>query len=514
MISALESLTKVELQALPRKGLEDLAWQEKEVITLLKSELLEATLTNQALQDKSAHIEDLLERFKKILFGKSSEKSSSPERPKPLNRLNRPEPAIPHSKLPSERYPHVEVLNKELVLSGPLECHHCGHEMEDSGLREVTEQLTCIPKRFQIIRYHKPKYHCCHCHSGLLTLNQPRIRPGSAFSDDMILDVTLSKYNDLIPMERYCEMAARDGVVGLAPHSLIELTHCLADFLEGVVDLIRKAVLAAKVLMADETPHRMLEGDEKSNWFLWGFCDSRHSYFEIHPTRSGDVASQLLIQSQCHTLLSDAYGGYNKAIQMANTSRPTENPITGAYCNAHARRRFLEAQKNFPNEADFYLETYKNIYAKEKESKTLSQEGKKEARLAMAPLFERMRQQGQKDLSNVPLKSSLAKAIMYFQDNYEGLTQCLKDPEIPLDNNLQERLLRRPVIGRKTWYGTHSKRGAQTAAKLFTIIQSCRLCHVNPREYLKAVVKAIHGRDPPFTPWEYSQLVSQTTSTP
>lgn len=514
MISALESLTKVELQALPRKGLEDLAWQEKEVITLLKNELLEATLTNQALQDKSAHIEDLLERFKKILFGKSSEKSPASDRPKPANRPNRPEPATPHSKLPSERYPHVEIVNKELALAGPLECHECGHEMKDSGLREVTEQLTCIPKRFQIIRTHKPKYHCCHCHSGLLTLKEPRIRPGSAFSDDMILDVALSKYNDLIPIERYCEMAARDGVVGLAPHSLIELTHCLADFLEKVVDLIRDAVLAAKVLMADETPHRMLEGDEKSNWFLWGFCDAQHSYFEIHPSRSGEVASQLLIESKCNTLLSDAFGGYSKAIQVANKSRPSENPIMGAYCNAHARRRFVEAQKNFPNQVEFYLDTYKDIYAKEKESKTLSPEGKKEARLAMAPLFERMWQQGPKDLANISTQSSLAKAILYFQNTYEGLTRCLYDPQIPLDNNLQERLLRRPVIGRKTWYGTHSKRGAQTAAKLFTIIQSCRLCQVNPREYLEAVVKAIHGKDPPFTPSDYKKKLTENTTTP
>ena len=51
--------------------------------------------------------------------------------------------------------------------------------------------------------------------------------------------------------------------------------------------------------------------------------------------------------------------------------------------------------------------------------------------------------------------------MSYFLENYDGLTLFLKNPSLPIDNNQQERLLRNPVVGRKTWYGTHSKRGAQ-----------------------------------------------------
>ena len=57
-------------------------------------------------------------------------------------------------------------------------------------------------------------------------------------------------------------------------------------------------------------------------------------------------------------------------------------------------------------------------------------------------------------------KSSIVKAIDYFNKNYNELTHFLKHKDVPIDNNFQERLMRSPVIGRKTWYGNHSERGA------------------------------------------------------
>ena len=98
----------------------------------------------------------------------------------------------------------------------------------------------------------------------------------------------------------------------------------------------------------------------------------------------------------------------------------------------------------------------------------------------------------------------MIRGVNYFLKNYEGLTLCTKNAEIALDNNQEERLLRSAVVGRKTWYGNHSKRGAKTSAVLFSIVEACKLNKVNPREYFPFVVREIHeGRDPP-TPYEYS----------
>jgi hypothetical protein len=78
---------------------------------------------------------------------------------------------------------------------------------------------------------------------------------------------------------------------------------------------------------------------------------------------------------------------------------------------------------------------------------------------------------------------------------------------------LLERALRNPVVGRKTWYGTHSKRGAKTAAILFTLVESCKLIGVNPREYFRELTRSILAGHPAFTPTQLKERQMATTAT-
>jgi hypothetical protein len=323
------------------------------------------------------------------------------------------------------------------------------------------------------------------------------------------LDVSLSKYCDLLPVERYVNIADRLGVKNLPANSLIGLTHSLSDFVLPAYKKLSKEVKNSRVIKADETPHRMLEGDEKSNWYLWGFSSEKASYFEFHDTRSGEVASDFLKESQCMFLLSDVFAGYSRAVSDANKYRAENNLelIKNVYCNAHARRKFDEAKHPFKAEATFYLEKYQEIYKLEKESQGKRWEEVIEIRSNMMPLFESMKNKGPIDLNGCSNRSSLAKAINYFLNNYNEFTYFIMNPEIPIDNNSQERALRNPVIGRKTWYGTHSIKGSITAAILFSLVESCKLNKINPREYFKELVRKIHSKQDAITPWEYTQFL-------
>ena len=80
--------------------------------------------------------------------------------------------------------------------------------------------------------------------------------------------------------------------------------------------------------------------------------------------------------------------------------------------------------------------------------------------------------------------------------------------DVPIDNNAQEGILRNPVVGRKTWYGTHSERGALTAAILFTLVETSKLNHVNPREYFKFLVERLHAGLGPMTPLGFNQMLA------
>ena len=492
-------------QILSKEELVELCKQHQKIIAIVTKDNTRLRSLNEELKQKSLLIEDQYIIIKNKLFGKSSERSSKNSEGKANGESKDKKKKV---LLPSERYPNSPLIERHITLDKMPECSCCGSTMQDSGLTEESEYLTKIPAQYYVVVQIRHKYGCNKCHGDIKTAPvPPRIKEGSSYSDELMIDVAVSKYCDLIPIERQAKMAGREGLMALPPQSLIESSHYVADFLKSAYARLRDEVLRALVLNADETPHRMLEGDKKNNWFLWGFSTPRSSYFECHDTRSGDVASQLLIRSNCVFLVSDVYTGYAKAVRETNELRAKLGlpPITHVYCNAHARRYFKQAGEGFPEEARFYLNQYRKIYRLEKLAKN-NPDKRAKIRERIRKYFEKIRDKCISDIGAYSNKSKLGKAMGYFLKNYEGLTRFINNTDLPIDNNSQERLLRSPVIGRKTWYGTHSKRGAETAAILFSLVESCKLNKVNPREYFKNLVQDLHQGKKAYTPSEYKDL--------
>ena len=73
---------------------------------------------------------------------------------------------------------------------------------------------------------------------------------------------------------------------------------------------------------------------------------------------------------------------------------------------------------------------------------------------------------------------------------WSGLTRCLDDPRIPLDNNATERGLRGTVLGRGNHSGLRSKRGTEVAALFYSLIESATLYGVEPKAYLLQATRA------------------------
>lgn len=457
-------------------------------------------------------------------YGKSSEKMAAPDAgagedldeapPVPIDPRQK-KPPRKRVRLPSERYPNAPLIERDITLQDAAPCGSCNELLSDSGMTEDREFITKIPAQFYVVREKRHKYRCTHCHGDIKTApGLPQIKPGSAFSDDFILDVAVSKFCDLIPIGRQVKIAERLGFPGLPPQSLIETTHYLAEFLAPVYERLKSETLSSRVLHADETPHRMLEGDATQNWYFWGFSGQKAAYFEAHPTRSGEVASNIIQGAACEVLASDVYSGYKKAVRDANEFRAKESRplIQTSYCNAHARRKFKEAE-SFQNERDYFLRQYQRIYHLESEARDEEKPPEtlmdrlRENRAQMPVIFEEMKRQALVWLHEYSAKSSIARAMGYFLNNYDELMFFTRSDQldVAIDNNVQERLLRNPVIGRKTWYGTHSKQGAKTTAVMFSVMESCKLNGVNPRDYLRALVADLHAGRAATTPHEFRQ---------
>jgi transposase len=511
----LKPVTADIFNTLTKEQLRILFAGEQEIRLQLEAKNRRLAETIGLLEEQRIEINGKFIKLKKLLFGRSSEQrpqngnedsnEQDPEKKPPSKPKNRPRPGKRQTKLPSERYPNIPVTEINITLEDLPSCTSCQHPMEATSMVATHEELTVTPRKYHITRYNRAKYRCGCCYSSLVTApGLPRILPGSAYSDEMIIDVSLAKYLDLIPMERYAAMAARQGVVGIPANSMINLTHHLAEFLKVIWLRLKDEFCQAKVARCDESPHNMLEGDKRKNWYLWEFAAEGVVYFEYHDTRSGDVALNVLQQANAVALLTDDFGGYHKAVRTINESRiqQGEAELIHALCNAHSRRKFIEAEQ-VERDAKFYLDHYGKIYQIEAEARTLTGPDKLAARAQASLYFEAMLTQAQNHQAKYPQKGLMTKAINYFRSNYPQLTQYLTLDILSIDNNATERSLRAPAVGRKTWYGTHSRKASETAAIMFSIVESCKVNNVNPRQYIPAIVDRIHYKKPWMTPREY-----------
>ena len=118
------------------------------------------------------------------------------------------------------------------------------------------------------------------------------------------------------------------------------------------------------------------------------------------------------------------------------------------------------------------------------------------------PLLEKLKKWAltQQGLPN----SQLRKAAEYLLRYWEGLTAFVDDPYVPLDNNASERALRGLVLGRKNHYGSRSKRGAEVAAIFYTVLDTARLCDLDPVEFLRLAVAKHLATGQATHPWSCS----------
>ncbi len=64
----------------------------------------------------------------------------------------------------------------------------------------------------------------------------------------------------------------------------------------------------------------------------------------------------------------------------------------------------------------------------------------------------------------------------------------LDDGAIEIDNNACERCMRSPALGRNNWLFAGSDNGGEATAAWLTVIQSARLCEVEPLAYVSGVL--------------------------
>jgi transposase len=374
---------------------------------------------------------------------------------------------------------------------------------EITGLFDEANVVTIIERSYKKIHLKKKKYRLIPKNKTdddkqiIVTAPGPeKLIPGCGYSIDFAATVVGDKYLYHLPLERQCRQMDANGLKGMVPKTLYNLAAAVSVHMEPVAERIKAAILESKLAVnCDETPWP-INNAKDDDGYMWTISNQAGSYYRFEPTRSGKVINEILKEYK-GPVLSDGYTGYNILKEI--------DGITLANCWAHARRKFIEIQENYPSLCEEILKLMDGLFALERTAQSYD-ELKALRDTQSRPLIDKIKEWLVKTKTHEARpESGLMSAVDYCLKYWPGLTEFLNDVRIPLTNNDAERALRHAVMGRKNFHGSRSINGADVAATLYTVIESCKKVELDPVFYLKmAVHQSARGQSPP-TPLEYAQ---------
>ena len=480
-----------------------------EEIKKLTAELAQAKGDSTYQQMRLAALERHLAKLTKQVFGPTSEQRTTDAQPGDASadgddkdkdegkKKTRPG----HGPTKQPKLPVIEV--EHGLDDADKVCPNCGgglHEMEDQY--EESDEVDVIPLRF-VIKRHKRKKYACRCGSCIETaLGPDKLTPGGRYSVDFAIYVAISKYCDHLPLERQVRMMAREGLV-VTSQTLWDQIEQLAWLVESAMPRLRSYILGHPVVGADETTWELFNkkpGQGKS-WYVWMLRVDTAVFYAIRDGRSFKTAEALLA-TFVGILMCDGYVAYT------SLSRAYPHVVL-AHCWAHVRREFVEIEKSFPTQCGEIIDLIGELYAIEKKCRVEGEDLEEARDTKSRPVIDRIVEWFYRTVPKCLPESGLHKAIGYMVHMWPGLVLFLDDPQIPLDNNGTERAARGPVVGRKNHYGSHSLRGTEVAATLYSLVESAKLNALEPRFYLRVAVRAGLRREIVPLPHEVKAMLAE-----
>jgi transposase len=366
-------------------------------------------------------------------------------------------------------------------------CPCCGQTRQRIGA-ETSWQIEYVPGHFERIEHVRFKYGCKHCDQNgeganikladKSTQQQPIEKglPGPG----LLAFVVTSKFADYLPLYRLESIFERNGFE-IDRATLSIWCRDVAQITKPLYDLMVQRLLGSQVICTDDTVMPMLApGNGKARqgrmWVYVG--DQHHPYnvFDFTLSRSRDGPAQFL-KPYKQTLLADGYGGYDGVVVC--------NDITRAGCWAHARRKFVDAQKTHPAIAHEAVALIGQLYAIEHQAHTLGSEDRLHLRQSQStPILHHLRERLLAWRDQLLPKHPMSEAVGYALNQWDALNVFVADPAVPIDNNVSEREMKRVVLNRKNSLFVGNARGGQTAAILSSLTSTCRRHNIDPQHYL------------------------------
>jgi len=490
--------------------------QQKTLISKLEAE--------KAEKDQAAFlIEEKVKLLRRELFGKSSEKRcEASDRPRDKSQEDAllfsqamfPAPesrADSKGKLRGDQLPETIIIHEmtEKILSQESLSRGLEGRWIETGLYDECTKIQILERSYVRELHRKMKYKFIPAAEQEmekdLIVTAPgvdELLPGMNYATEFVASVVADKYISHMPLERQTREMESLGLPSIKNSTLSKLSALAASSLEPLQDrILREDLLTTDLaLHLDETPWKVQNRHEKDG-FMWVISNRMGSYYFFAPTRSAKVLKDKLTGYQ-GPVVTDGFPSYDGFLEEAGIPR--------AYCWAHLRREFLPLEGHDPSVKPI-LNLIDELFLIERRAKNFE-----ELRLfrnsESSKLITRLKAELESERHRSREGSQKRKAIDYGLKRWNGFKAFLEDSRIPLSNNEAERTIRHAVMGRKNYYGSGSHSGAETAATLFTIIESCKKNDLDPRTFLLMALKNAASGGELETPLSYARRTRQSVN--
>ncbi len=386
-----------------------------------------------------------------------------------------------------EHLPRIDVVHE--LAEDERRCDHDGQLLAEIG-EVISEQLDIVPAKIQVTRHIRKKY-ACDCGQCIKTAPLPaQPIPKSMASPGLLAHITVSKYQDALPLYRQETILKRIGV-DIPRATMANWMIRAGHLVQPLINLLQDRLLSHDIVQMDETTVQVLKESGKkaqSKSYLWlqrgGPPEQPVVLYHYDPGRGAGVAKHLLAGFKGY-LQTDGYDGYNAVV--------ASNDLVHVGCMAHARRRFSEAVKaqgknGKRGKAHRGLALIQKLYRVEKQVRKWTPEKRFEHRQRHAkPVLDEMRLWLDQSLPQVPPTSATGKALHYLHNEWHKLIRYLNDGRLEIDNNAAENAIRPFVIGRKNWLFSDSVKGVTASANLYSLIETAKANGLEPYAYLRCL---------------------------
>ena len=408
-------------------------------------------------------------------------------------------------------------------------CPCCNGALHVIG-EEVSEQLDRVPATLKVVVTHRPKYGCRGCEGAVVQAPAPeRPIPGGLPTEGLLASILIDKYGDNLPLYRQAKRFEREGI-RLDRQTLCGWVGKVCFLVEPVYDFILAEIMASPVIFGDETTIPVLDpgrGRTKTGYF-WTYarderpwCGNRPpavAYIYEENRRHHHAADHLAPFTGI--LHCDGYGAYDGGLDPRR--RDPDQGIRIAGCNVHARRNFFDAHKATGSPiAEEALRRYAALYRIEDDIRGCPPDLRLRVRQDRSrPLMDDFESWLKQQLPLISGKSSLAKAIRYMLSRSASLRLFLSDGRVEMDQSTVERAIRPQKLTVKNALFAGSDGGARHWAIVATLIETAKMCRVEPYAYLRDILIRITAghtinKIAELAPWNYiPQPTNQPRGTP